>query len=300
MKRLPSFHRYSIKDLEKISNIKAHTLRIWEQRYGMLTPQRTDTNIRYYTDKELRYILNVSLLNQNGIKISKIAKLSEEDIEAEVNKITSKKSDHENQISAMVMAMIDLNEDKFIGIFDDIISKLGFEETVIQIIFPFLERIGNLWMSGSIRPVHEHFISNIIRQKMIVNIHAHKKQLKPTAKRFLLFTPENEIHELSLLFTNYLLKVRNHDVIYIGLNIPIYDLISVFNKQEPDYLVSCFTSTPKGDALVKYLKVLSENFKKSKIIVSGQQMRNHKLTQLPLNVSSFVGVVEFINFINQL
>src|SRR3954466_13399514 len=137
-KHLPAFHRYSIKDLERLSNIKAHTLRIWEQRYGMLTPQRTNTNIRYYTDAELRYILNVSLLNQNGYKISKIALLTRDEIEREVKRITNSRSDHESQINAMVLAMMDLNETGFTKIFNDVIMRLGFEEAVMQIVFPFL------------------------------------------------------------------------------------------------------------------------------------------------------------------
>ncbi len=298
-KRLPAFHRYSIKDLERLSNIKAHTLRIWEQRYGMLTPQRTDTNIRYYTDAELRYVLNVSLLNQNGYKISKIASLKPEAIEREVKRITNLKSDHESQISALVIAMIDLNEFDFNKIFNDSVMRLGFEETVIQIIFPFLEKIGNLWITGSIRPLHEHFISNLIRQKLIVNIDAHPKQVKPNAKRFLLFTPENEIHELALLFNYYLLKSRNQDVIYIGLNIPIYDLVSVFNYQKPDYLISCFTVHPKGEVLKNYVNTLSKNFKESQIILSGYQIRHYK-GSLPSNVVRLTDVKSFIDIISKI
>lgn len=298
-KKLPAFHRYSIKDLEQLSNIKAHTLRIWEQRYGMLKPQRTDTNIRYYTDNELRYVLNVSLLNQNGFKISKIALLSPETIEREVKRITNSKSDHESQISALVIAMIDLNEIAFNKIFNDSILRLGFENTIIQIIFPFLDKIGNLWITGSIRPLHEHFISNLIRQKLIVNIDAHPKQVKTNAKKFLLFTPENEIHELALLFNYYLLKSRNHDVVYIGLNIPLHDLISVFNHQQPDYLVSCFTIHPKGEVLKNYLGILSKNFKNSKLIVSGYQIRNFK-GNLPQNVIRISDIHSFVEYISSI
>lgn len=298
-KQLPLFHKYSIKDLEKLSNIKAHTLRIWEQRYGILTPQRTDTNIRYYTDTELRLILNISLLNQNGFKISKIATLSKEEIEREVKRITNAKSDHESQINALVIAMIDLDEFAFIKIFNDSTVRLGFEQTIIKIIFPFLEKIGNLWITGSIRPLHEHFISNLIRQKLIVNIHAHPKQIKPGAKKFLLFTPENEIHELALLFNYYLLRSRNHDVIYIGLNIPIHDIISVFTYSQPDYLVSCFTVNPKGDVLKNYVNTLSKNFKDSNIIISGYQIRNYK-GNLPANVTRLHDVESFISIIDKL
>ncbi len=298
-KRLPTFHRYSIKDLEQLSNIKAHTLRMWEQRYGMLKPQRTDTNIRYYTDAELRYILNVSLLNQNGYKISKIAALSQDMIEREVKRITNLKSDHDSQVNALVLAMIDLNEFSFNKIFTDSIMRIGFEETVIKIIFPFLEKIGNLWVTGSIRPVHEHFISNLIRQKLIVNIDAHPKELKPNSKKFLLFTPENEIHELALLFNYYLLKSRNHDVVYIGLNIPIHDLISVFHHQQPDYIVSNFTIHPKGEVLKKYIQLLSKNFHSSQIILSGYQIRNFR-GNLPSNILKMESINDLLKFIQDI
>ena len=295
-KRLPSFHHYSIKDLERLSNIKAHTLRIWEQRYGMLTPQRTDTNIRFYSDKELRYILNVSLLNQNGYKVSKIALMSDEEIEREVKRLTSSKSDQESQISALTLAMIDLDEITFNKIFNDAVMRMGFEDTIIKIIFPFLEKIGNLWVTGSIRPIHEHFISNLIRQKMIVNIDAFPKQHKSDAKKFLLFTPENEIHELALLFNYYLLKSRNHNVVYIGLNIPLHDLVSVFTHEKPDFLVSCFTIHPRGEVLKNYLNILSKNFKESRIIVSGYQIRNFKGV-LPSNIQGLNTIQEFRDFL---
>ena len=195
--------------------------------------------------------------------------------------------------------MIDLNEFDFNKIFNDSVMRLGFEETVIQIIFPFLEKIGNLWITGSIRPLHEHFISNLIRQKLIVNIDAHPKQVKPNAKRFLLFTPENEIHELALLFNYYLLKSRNQDVIYIGLNIPIYDLVSVFNYQKPDYLISCFTVHPKGEVLKNYVNTLSKNFKESQIILSGYQIRHYK-GSLPSNVVRLTDVKSFIDIISKI
>lgn len=193
--------RYSIKDLEKITGIKAHTIRIWEQRYGLLQPQRTDTNIRYYDDNDLQFILNVSVLNKNGYKISRIAELDKDEVMTEVRKITTESEDKDNILSAMVMAMLSLDEEAFENTIEEVSGKYGFEQTVISYIYPFLEHIGNLWLTGAIRPAHEHFISNLIRQKII----AATDGIRPTfipGKRFLLFTPEKEIHELSLLFPN--------------------------------------------------------------------------------------------------
>lgn len=299
IKKLPLFHKYSIKDIEHLSGIKAHTIRIWEQRYGILVPERTDTNIRYYSDKELRYILNISFLNQQGVKISKIAKLSEQEIQREVISLSANKTDYESQINALIIAMIDLDEFAFEAIFTNNIHRLGFENSVIQILYPFLEKIGTLWITGSIRPTHEHFITNLIRQKLIVNIDAHKKKLKPDAKKFLLFTPENELHELSLLFQYYILKARNHDVVYIGLNIPLHDIISVFHHEEPTYMVSSLTTSPTKDALKKYVTTLSSNFEKTTIILSGYQIRKYTAT-LPNNMTRFNSLVEFINFVDSL
>jgi DNA-binding transcriptional MerR regulator len=265
----------------------------------MLTPQRTDTNIRYYTDAELRYILNVSLLNQNGFKISKIATLTQDEIEREVTRITNAKSDYESQISALVLAMIDLDEFAFIKVFNDSTIRLGFENTIVQIVFPFLEKIGNLWVCGSIRPIHEHFISNLIRQKLIVNIHAHPKQLKPNAKRFVLFTPENELHEIALLFMYYILKSRQHDVIYLGLNIPMYDLVSVFNIHQPDYLICNITIVPKGGTIKNYVETLANHFQQSKIVVSGYQMKQLK-GDLPENILQHTSITSFIEYVQQI
>lgn len=295
-KKLPMFHKYSIKDIEHLSGIKAHTIRIWEQRYGILVPERSDTNIRCYSDKELRYILNISFLNQHGIKISKIANLTEVEIQNEVTRLSANKTDYESQVNALVMAMIDLDEFAFDSVFSGNVERSGFENCVIEVLYPFLERVGTLWITGSIRPTHEHFISNLIRQKLIAHIDSHKKILKPGAKKFLLFTPENEMHEISLLFQYYILKSRQHDVVYIGLNIPLHDIISVFNHEKPDFLVSSFSTNPTKDALKKYLNTLSANFKDSTIILSGNQIRKHG-SNLPANVKRFNSLKELIQFV---
>jgi MerR family transcriptional regulator, light-induced transcriptional regulator len=161
---------YSIKDLEQLSGIKAHTLRIWEQRYNFINPQRTDTNIRYYTDEDLKLILNISTLKDNGFKISKIADMEEDQLNKEVLKITENNLRFPDQINSMTLAMIDLDEDRFEKVISTNVIKYGFEKTVMNIIYPFLSKIGVLWQTGSIVPAQEHFISNLIRQKIIVAI----------------------------------------------------------------------------------------------------------------------------------
>ena len=162
--------RYSIKDLEQLSGIKAHTVRVWEQRYKLLNPKRTETNIRYYDDHDLKLILNVALLNDNGIKISKIAKMSVEEMKAEVLHLTERSFAYDDQIHSLVLAMIEFNEERFEKIIATNILKIGFEQTMLNVIYPFLSKIGILWQTGSIHPGQEHFISNLVRQKLIVAI----------------------------------------------------------------------------------------------------------------------------------
>ncbi|MDX5478997.1 MAG: MerR family transcriptional regulator, partial [Cyclobacteriaceae bacterium] len=161
---------YSIKDLEQLSGIKAHTLRIWEQRYSLLSPKRTDTNIRYYDDEDLKLILNVALLNDNGIKISKIASMSSEEMREQVVKMTEKSLTHDDQIHALTICMIEMDEERFDKVLSTNILKIGFEQTMMNIIYPFMSKIGVLWQTGAINPAQEHFISNLVRQKLIVAI----------------------------------------------------------------------------------------------------------------------------------
>ncbi|RYF66671.1 MAG: MerR family transcriptional regulator, partial [Cytophagaceae bacterium] len=183
---------YSIKDLEQLSGIKAHTLRIWEHRYNIIQPKRTDTNIRTYDDQDLKLVLNISLLKDHGYKISEISKLSVEEMYQEVIKISDKQLSYPDQIHALTITMIDLDEDRFEKIISTNILQFGFENTMINIIYPFLSRIGTLWVTGSIGPAQEHFITNLIRQKLIVAIDGQVSKQRPNGKKYMLFLPEGE------------------------------------------------------------------------------------------------------------
>lgn len=272
---------YSIKDLEQLSGIKAHTLRIWEQRYNLLSPKRTDTNIRYYDDADLKLILNVAMLNTHGIKISKIAAMSSMDISEEIIKLTDRSVDHNDQIQALTICMIEMDEDRFEKILSTNILKLGFEETVLEIIYPFLSKIGVLWQTGAINPAQEHFISNLIRQKLIVAIDG--QVAKATGKTFMLFLPEGELHEISLLFSCYLIKKHGHKVIYLGQSTPEADLVSIYKIQQPNYLLTIITSAPSGDNVQDYINMLGQEFSKSEIFVTGLQTFEQQI-QIPINV----------------
>ena len=200
--------RYSINDLEKITGIKAHTIRIWEKRYEVVTPKRTPTNIRYYNDEDLLRLLNISTLNKHGFKISDIVSMSPDEMCEKIRDISRTSTDFEGQINSLIVAMIELKEEVFEKVLSSTILKIGFEKTVTQVLYPLLEKIGVLWQIGTINPAQEHFLTNLIRQKMIVAIDGQNESPAADAKTFLLFLPEKEWHELGLLFYSYLLKKK--------------------------------------------------------------------------------------------
>ncbi|MEO1438593.1 MAG: MerR family transcriptional regulator [Bacteroidota bacterium] len=234
---------YSIKDLEKLSGIKAHTIRIWESRYGVINPQRTKTNIRYYSDNDLKLLLNIALLRKNGIRIAKIASMSEEEVARKVAAISEVNFEHGTQLDALTISMIEMDEYKFDRIISTNIDQLGFERTMIEIVTPFLDKLSVLWLTGSINPAQEHFISCLIRQKIIAAIDREPISLGADSPKFLVFLPDGETQELSLLFLHYLLKVRKNRVIYLGQNIPFEDLKTVIQIHKPDYLYTMLSAT---------------------------------------------------------
>jgi DNA-binding transcriptional MerR regulator len=289
---------YSIKDLEQLSGIKAHTLRIWEQRYNFISPKRTDTNIRYYNNEDLKLILNVSLLRDNGYKVSKIADMDQQQMAQAILQITDKNSSWSDQIHSLVLAMIDLDEERFEKIMSTNILQSGFENTMLNIIFPFLSKIGVLWQTGSITPAQEHFISNLIRQKLIVAIDGCYVSSKEVKHKYLLFLPEGELHELSLLFCYYLVKSRKNKVIYLGQSVPLPDLVSTYQLYKPDYLVSIITSSPSQDKIQKFINALGEHFTDSRLLLSGYQVIGQDL-QMPANAEVFMRMEMFMDMVEQ-
>ncbi len=284
---------YSIKDLEQLSGIKAHTLRIWEQRYGIIKPNRTDTNIRTYDDKDLKLLLNIALLKDYDFKISEIAKLSTSELSQKVLEISEKHLNYPDQIHALTIAMIDLNEERFEKIMSTNILQFGFENTMLNIIYPFLSRIGVLWVTGSIGPAQEHFITNLIRQKLIVAIDGQIIEPKSDLKTYILFTPEGELHEIPLLFTNYLLRARNNKVIYLGQSMPLSELKLICDMHQPHYLFSVITSTPGQDEIQHYVNKLAAEIPNSKILLTGYQVVGQGINT-PENVEIILNVRQLI------
>ncbi|MBD2700053.1 MerR family transcriptional regulator [Spirosoma sp. BT702] len=264
--------KYSIKDLEQLSGIKAHTLRIWEQRYTIISPQRTDTNIRTYDDQDLKLVLNISMLKDHGYKISEIAKLSIEDMNREVSRISEKQLNYPDQIQALTLAMVDLDEARFNKIISTNIQRSGFENTMIRIIYPFLSRLGTLWVTGSIGPAQEHFITNLIRQKIIVAIDMLAENEEQSGKTYLLFLPEGEFHEINLLFAHYVIATRGNKVVYLGQNLPFNELLFAGKRHKPDYIFTVVTSTPANHEVQPFVNQLADAFSDATILMTGFQV----------------------------
>ena len=263
---------YSISDLEKLSGIKAHTIRVWEQRYAIIEPKRTKTNIRYYQDSDLKFLLNIALLNKNGIKISKIAKMSREEIAEKVAAISEINFEYGTQLDALTISMIEMDESKFDRIVSTNIQQQGFERTMLEIIYPFLEKLSVLWLTGSINPVQENFMSYLIRQKIIVAIDNEPLPSTRNNETYLIFLPEGEKQELTLLFMHYLLKSRKKHVIYLGQDISLTDLQDAYKIQKPDYIFTMISETFSREPVQSYVDKMADTFSDCKVLLSGYQV----------------------------
>lgn len=292
--------KYFIKDVENITGIKAFTIRIWEQRYGMLVPKRTDTNIRYYEEDDLKYMMNVALLNVNGYKISKISEMSREEVQRRTLNISESNSTYQNQIQALTSAMIEFSEKEFNKILSINILKLGMEETTGRIIFPLLQHVGILWLSGSINVAHEHFITNIIKQRLYSAIDQISTPPAANAKKFILFLPNGENHELSLLFASYMLKSRGHQVVYIGSSTPIEDLNQLFKVHKPDVLFCAVTNANNNMPIQVYVNTLSRNWPTTTICLTGSQIVKRRDLKVAANCKVIASPDDFLEFLAKL
>ena len=289
---------FTIKDLENLSGIKAHTIRIWEQRYNFLKPHRTTTNIRYYSNDELKTVLNIALLNKYGFKISHIDRMPPTEIREKILSLGDARAIQERIINDLVQEMIDLDIERFEKILSNYISAKGIERTVIQIIFPFLEKIGILWQTGHINPAQEHLVTNIIRQKLIVGIETTVSHIK-LEKTFLLFLPEGEHHELGLLFMYYLVKSRGAKTIYLGANVPVKDVEHVINLKKPDIVFVHLTATGSNFNFEKFLNNVEQRFVSVNTVISGQLTQSYK-KRIPQSVQFKRSLSEVMEYLSSL
>jgi DNA-binding transcriptional MerR regulator len=287
---------FTIRELESLSGIKAHTIRIWEQRYHFLKPSRTETNIRTYSNEELKTLLTVALLNKYGYKISRINDMLPDQRTSAVLQLPHQEARNEYLVNDLIGYMIDLESTKFEELLNKEIRDQGLEDTITQLIFQFLEKVGILWQTNRIIPVQEHIVSNIIRQKIISAI----EQLPfvtRTKPLFLLFLPEGEHHEMGLLFVYYLLRKHKISVIYLGANVPLKDIQYLFQLKTPHYLYLHLTSFPRQQSFQKYLSSLSTLAGQSTVILSGSMVQGNR-RPLPENIqllTSFQSVVSYIS-----
>jgi len=293
---LRTHFKYSIKDLEVLSDIKSHTIRIWEKRYGILNPERTDTNIRYYTNESLKKLLNISVLRRHGIKISKIAEMPEAEINKKVLAINLIQSDNHAIIECLMLAMIDLDEANFQKILNIATVRFGFENAIIEIIFPLFHRIGILWQTGVINPAQEHFVSNVVRQKIISATDALDYKPLQNLPKIVLILPENELHELSLLFYNYALRYRSFPTVYLGQAVPLDSIERVIEICKPDILLCTFTHSLNTIDLKGILKHMSKAFD-GLIAVSGRPIMLYKRKK-PYNIRKFDSLEGLFTLLN--
>ncbi|MBK6282921.1 MAG: MerR family transcriptional regulator [Draconibacterium sp.] len=286
---------YSIKDLEVLSGVKAHTIRIWEKRYNLLSPGRTDTNIRYYSDGDLRRILNVSLLVNSGFKISKVAKLDEQKIKNSVIEITENKTSESDYVDRLILHMLNFDNIGFYNFTNEIIKQKGFEDAVLKVFFALFERIGTYWQVGTIFPAQEHYVTSILRQKLIAEIDKLGFENR-NGSTILFFLPEGELHEMSLLFYSYLAQKNGYNVIYLGQYVPFEDLAKVQTHIKIDYVFTAFINAIPKEELENYLVELKETFQHQKVFVTGWQIQ-HNNPVLPRSVKIIQDYKDFNKYL---
>ncbi len=288
---------FTIKHLELSTGIKAHTIRIWEQRYQLFSPDRQGNNVRVYSNEDLQKILNISLLYKAGLKISKIAKLSNSQLQEKVKGLALTQPDGQTPgiQEQLIIAMINMDEPAFEKIISSQIIKFGFEKTITEVLFPFLNKTGLMWQIDMINPSQEHFASNIIRQKLIVAIDGQAALMNPKEKKYIFFLPENELHEFSLLFYNYIARSKGKNTIYLGQTVPIDGLEAIIKNINPNYLVTIITQ-PLEIEINHYLQNISSLFPSITVLASGYQVLNQNIESRQ-NLILFKNYKEFLNFV---
>jgi DNA-binding transcriptional MerR regulator len=291
--------QFSIKDLENLTGIKAHTIRIWEKRYNLLEPKRTDTNIRYYDLASFQKLLNVSYLNNNGYKISKITTLKEADIPKLVREIASENDVDDHAINTLKLAMLNFDQTLFYNTYESLLKEKSFKDIFYDVFIPMLTNMGMLWQTDTITPAHEHFITTLIRQKILVNTEIiQSKQTNNSKKTFVLYLPDNEIHELGLMFINHEIVRHGYHSIFLGPSVPLESLSDIQNYYDDVTFVSYFTIKPKKENIHKYINDLNGIILKpsaSKFWVLGRMVSHLDSGDLPEGVKVFSSIKSLID-----
>lgn len=289
-------NKFSIKDLENLTGIKAHTIRIWEKRYSLLSPKRTDSNIRYYDLASFQKMLNVSYLNNNGYKISKIATLKPKEIPALVREIASQTNLESHAINSFKLSMLNFDQALFYNTYESLLKDKSFENIFYDIFIPLLTEIGLLWQTNTITPAHEHFLTTLIRQKILINTEFIQSEAKPNSKKtFVLFLPDNEIHELGIMFLNYQIVSHNFHCIFLGQSVPMESLADILNYYDDIIFLSYFTIKPLKEEIDDYLSDFSETLLKksdAEFWILGQMLNSIDMDNIPPKIKCFKSIQE--------
>lgn len=273
---------FSIKDLENLTGVKAHTIRIWEQRYNLLDPLRSATNIRTYTGDDLKRLLNVSLLIDRGMKISKVAELSEKELSKKVLEADVQSSTDKDLLAQqrLKVAMMSYDEGLFRETLDDCQKEMGFEDVVLRVCLPFLAEVGVLWLTNAICPAHEHFISNLFRQMLFTQVHTMSLPEDSSDPPVVLYLPEREIHDISLLFLHQVCRAHGKRSIFLGQSVPFDDLESVAAQFPGVSFVTYCTTYPAEAQAQDYVDRIMRTFDGSgvKFFLAGSVFRDVKTT----------------------
>ncbi len=290
---------FSIKDLENLSGIKAHTIRIWEKRYNILEPMRTETNIRFYDLSGLQKLLNITLLHNHGYKISKISKYPPEKIPTMVREIISEKSVKHHAISAFKMAMMNFDHSLFFNTYNNLLSEKSFKEVFHDVFIPLMNEIGLLWQTDTITPAHEHFITYLIKQKLLIN--TEKVQIKQPTKTdrvFVLYLPLNEIHELGLMYLNYEIMLNGYKTIYLGESVPLENLKDVKKYFDNITFVSYLTVQPDKNEVNNYVQKINKeilNDENSELWLIGRMVEYVEDKNILPSTNIFHSISDFVN-----
>ena len=287
---------FSIKDLENISGIKAHTIRIWEKRYSLLSPERTETNIRHYSHKNLQKLLNIVLLNNNNYKISKIAQMDDDQILIIARELAFDEAINDEAINSFKLSMFQFDKSLFNNTYSRLLHKKTFRDIFKEVFIPFLEHVGLLWQTETLLPAHEHFISNLITQKIQINTEELRYTQVNTNKIFVLFLPENEIHELGLLYLNYELVLRGFKTIYLGQSLPLDNLSYFFDIDENVCFVTSMTVRPYDDIIEGYFNELDSILNESNhsLIAIGRKAMEFKNYDFKSSISLYPTITDLL------
>jgi DNA-binding transcriptional MerR regulator len=289
---------FTIKDIENLTTIKAHTLRIWEQRYGLFIPKRKESLHRFYDNEDLKKLLRISYLYHSGWKISKIANLSEAEILQKVREANIIDGNFASYINRLIEAGLDFDEKSFIEVLNEVMERIGFERCIVQVCYPFLRKIGLLWSTNNVIPAQEHFASYIIQNRIIVE--TEKLSAPLVDPEIILVCPQGEFHELPLLFINYLMRKKGWGTIYMGVNIKRNELQQLVQVSGIRYiylhLITNFTGSDADD----YFEEICKAFPDKKIMASGEGINviQRTFTNLTL-LKSDQQIYDFINRVSE-